>query len=294
MNTTPSGGVPDRDYSTISPSARSLLFMKGHTDIPFARKAASLLQHPASFEPDFTNPDFRFWARVVHFEHRYKSINQLLNEVPVHNILELSSGFSFRGLAAMQQAGVHYIDTDLPGIISLKQSFVSSLQEAPPATGSQLEILPLNALDETQMRDTAEHFPAGNIAVVNEGLLMYLDDEEKQQLCSIIRSLLEKRGGYWITADVYLKRPHAHASMRLDDKLGEFFEEHRITEKMFDSFEAAAAFFNNAGFVVDKEAETDYAALSTLPYLMQSATAEQLTKLGGAGKLQATWRLRLA
>ena len=33
----------NRDYNTISPSAKSLLLMKGLTNIPFAKEAAQLL-----------------------------------------------------------------------------------------------------------------------------------------------------------------------------------------------------------------------------------------------------------
>src|SRR5476651_505065 len=93
----------NRDYSTISPSAKALLLMKGLTDIPFARQAAELIMLPEKYEPDYSLKDLRFWGRVVHFESRYRSIDHLLADVPIKNILEISSGFSFRGLAAAQQ-----------------------------------------------------------------------------------------------------------------------------------------------------------------------------------------------
>ena len=32
----------NRNYNTISPSAKSILLMKGHTNIPFARQTAEL------------------------------------------------------------------------------------------------------------------------------------------------------------------------------------------------------------------------------------------------------------
>ena len=49
-----------------------------------------------------------------------------------------------------------------------------------------MEILPLNALDEEKFNEVVSHFPPGEIVIVNEGLLMYLNNEEKQKLCSII------------------------------------------------------------------------------------------------------------
>src|ERR1019366_76647 len=132
--------VHKRDFSTISPSARTLLLLKGLTDIPYARKAAELMMHPDKYEPDF-DKDFGFWARVVHFEYRYSSVNQLLSALPVKNVLELSSGFSFRGLDMVRQKKVHYIDTDLPEVIEMKSQFVAALRDDPNEDNGQLELL---------------------------------------------------------------------------------------------------------------------------------------------------------
>jgi len=54
MQTTPSGGnTVARDFSTVSPSAYTLLMMKGLTPIPYARQAAQLLlaARPATASP---------------------------------------------------------------------------------------------------------------------------------------------------------------------------------------------------------------------------------------------------
>ena len=57
----------NRNFSTISPSAKSLLLMKGYTDIPFARQTAELLTYPEKYQPDFDKNDMTFWARTLHF-----------------------------------------------------------------------------------------------------------------------------------------------------------------------------------------------------------------------------------
>ena len=212
-----------RDYSTISPSAKALLFLKGYTNIPFARKAAELMALPEKYEPDFDKKDFRFWARLVHFESRYWSIDQLMAGLPIKNILEISSGFSFRGLAAVQQEGIHYIDTDLPEVIELKKQFIKELHPGEINPNSKLETLPLNALDENAFEEIVSHFPADEpLIIVNEGLLMYLSTAEKEKLCKIIHNILDKRGGYWITADIYIKQRDEIPGM-MDDKLSQFF-----------------------------------------------------------------------
>ena len=281
-----------RDYSTISPSAKALLLMKGLTNIPYAREAAGLMLAPEKYEPDFTLADVRFWVRVVHFENRYWSIDQLLHDLPINNILEISSGFSFRGLEAIKKDGIHYIDTDLPNVIDLKKQFISSLAPNGINPNSKLDVLPLNALDEHAFKAVVARFPANQpIVIVNEGLLMYLSTLEKEKLCRIIGDVLEERGGYWITADIYLKNRKVIKGMEMDDQLAKFFEQHKVREQMFESFDDARVFFEKQGFTVDKEAEPDASKLSTLPYLLQTAAPEQLIAMRQAGKIQATWRL---
>lgn len=286
METTP------RDYNSISPTAKSLLLLKGVTNIPYAAAAARLMLAPMPYRPDLHDKDLSFLGRLLHFEARYWSIDQLLFELPVKNILELSSGFSFRGLAAVQQPGYHYIDTDLPEVIATKQTFVAALETAPPA--GVLEVLPLNALDEEAFRERVSHFPKGPVVIVNEGLLMYLDDAEKEKLCGIIRRILQLRGGYWITGDIYIKREEATHEIRKDAQWKAFYAQHQIHEKMFDSFAAAEVFFRKMGFAIDKESVRDHARSTTFPQLMQMATPEQLQKMRQAGKIRTTWRLTLA
>lgn len=319
-----------RNYNTISPSARSLLLLKGYTPIPYARQAAALIQYPEPYEPDFSNHQPGFWIRVMHFEARYQSINNLLADLlptadgsplaatvtgatpqPL-NILELSSGFSFRGLALAAERAVNYIDTDLPELIVTKQRLIDALvngqgaesangQSGAPANGQPVplrghyELLPLNALDTTAFQTIVNSFKPGPIIIVNEGLLMYLGKEEKQQLCQFIGKILRERGGYWITADIYIRHSMPDdPELEQGDTLKEFLKQHKVQENMFESFDEATQLFADAGLVLDKEAEPDYANLSAAPYFVVSASPELLGRLRGGGKIHATWRLRPA
>ncbi len=286
--------INNRDYGEISHTAKTLLYMKALVGIPYAREAAELMEKPGTYVADYSNKDLSFWLRTVHFEARYQSIGQLLEGTNIPNILELSSGFSFRGLETTRDANVHYIDTDLPGVISQKAKMTEDITGDGLQLKGKLEILPLNALDEAAFDEAVARFEAGPIAIVNEGLLMYLDLEEKEQLCAIIHKTLKQRGGYWITADVYIKNPPAASAMHFEDELQAFLDAQRVEEKKFDSFEAAEAFFRKCGFVVDKEAEIDYGALTAMPYLLKCIPETQLADIGKSGKIHATWRLKIA
>jgi O-methyltransferase involved in polyketide biosynthesis len=281
-----------RDFSSISPSARSLLLLKGLTDIPFARQTAELLLFPEKYNPDFNKKDMTFWARVLHFENRYRSIDQLLEDLSINNILELSSGFSFRGLEATQKGACHYIDTDLPEVINLKNDFIEALRNEDFKTEGKLELVPLNCLNEQQFREITDKFPDGEIVIVNEGLLMYLDPMEKENLCSIIHKILKDRGGYWITADIYLKNKHDKLNLKIDDRTKDFFLQHNIEDNKFSSFKEAESFFRRMGFIIDKEANIKHKELSSIRHFLKNVTIKQLFKIRKAGKIQATWRLR--
>ncbi len=284
----------ERDYSSISPSARSLLLLKGFTDIPFALEAAKLISRPNHYRPDFSIKDLAFWARLLHFESRYKSINQLLTNLQVQNILEISSGFSFRGLSSVLNKELYYIDTDLPEVITTKLGLLDDLLPHDAIPHGELETLALNALDETAFTSITNHFPKGELVIVNEGLLVYLDTDEKRKLCCNIRKILRQRGGYWITADIYVKSPNRLPGLQMNDKLQEFFREHRIEENKFNSFEEAEAFFKTEGFIIDKEAEAEHQNSGSLKYLLANATPEQLEDMRRIGRVRATWRLKLA
>jgi len=74
----------NRNFNTIGPSAKMLLLMKGCMDITFARQTGELIEYPDKYNPDFGKKKMTFWARVVHFENRYRSIEQLLADLSIN------------------------------------------------------------------------------------------------------------------------------------------------------------------------------------------------------------------
>ena len=282
-----------RDYNEISPSAKSLLLLKGITNIPFAKECVELICLPGKYEPDSNHKDLAYWKRVVHFENRYWSVDQLLSQLQINNIIELSSGYSFRGLDAVKGSKIHYIDTDLLNVIEQKKEMLPALLAGNGELQGTLKMVALNALDEIEFNAIIDSFPDGPVVIVNEGLLMYLSNTEKENLCKIIYKVLQKRGGYWITADIYIKATLERFSKESDDHLKELVEQQKIEDNMFASFKTAEAFFNNAGFVIEVEATVDYGKLSSLKYLLGSATEAQLKEMQSHPNIQKTWCLKL-
>jgi len=281
-----------RDFSSISPSAKWMICLKGHTTIPFAREVAELLAYPGKYIPDFGKRDFTFWASVLGLEGRYWSINQLLNDLKNTHILELCSGYSFRCLEYAQKIGVHYIDTDLPNLIAVKKEFIKNLQKGESNSKSRLELLPLDVLDRNRFVEIIGHFSQGELAIVNEGLLTYLSTQEKEKLCSVIHETLMERGGYWITADVVLKNKEAKLGLEYNDEIIEFNKQQNTEENSFESFKEAEMFFKDMRFMIDREAQIRYSEMSAYQYLRKSMTLGHLLKLRNKRKIQATWRLK--
>jgi O-methyltransferase involved in polyketide biosynthesis len=294
MNVTPSENSPKRDFSSITPSAKQLLLLKGYSTIPFARQAAQLMLYPKTYMADLSAMDFPFKARLMHFEARYRSIDQLLEGLSIRNMLELSSGFSFRGLHLIQQTEVHYIDTDLPEMVEMKKKFIEALAPQNSNPPGKLETRALNALDENQFQETIQMFPPGQVAILTEGLLMYLNVEEKKKLCAIIRGVLQQRGGYWIVADIYVRRQIDLRYIMVTDALQNFYQAHNIEENKFESFEAAEKFFNDEGLVIDQQADNDYSKLSSWQNLFGHADMQQTGIINNASQVRATWRLKTA
>jgi O-methyltransferase involved in polyketide biosynthesis len=282
-----------KDFTSISPSAKSLLMMKGYTNIPYAKQMAALMQGPEIFDLSFDDKDFWFWMRVMHFESRYWSIDQLLRQTENKNLLELSSGYSMRGLDRyVNDENTHYIDTDLPEIVALKQGMISNLQVGDKVKG-KFELLPLNAVDPSEFGKVIHRFGDGPLTIINEGLLMYLNLDEKKQVCNSIYKTLKQRGGVWITADVYVQRPKEMTERLIQSKSeAAFFEQHQIEENKFESYKAAQAFFEEQGLEMVKEAAPNYEEMSAMPHLLKALPQELRNSKEPPPKIQSTWMLR--
>lgn len=280
-----------RDYSSISPSAKSLLLLKGLTDIPFIADAVKILSGEGVLnELDKNAAQEGFLKRLFHFEIRYKTIDNLLESLGGKNIFEMSSGFSFRGLnMTIRDPQVTYIDTDLPEVIETKNNIITRLiNEQSLNINGELLSMPLNVLDEEEFLKIISLFPPGPITIVNEGLLVYLSAEEKTQLLAIIHKILSERGGYWITGDIYIKRDIPTDTA--NDQFSAFLKAHNVEGNKFESFEQAEDFFRQRGFKIHKKAERVFSQLSALKYvgLADIGLIAQAAKIG---KIRETWAL---
>jgi hypothetical protein len=177
-------------------------------------------------------------------------------------------------------------------MISLKRKFISVFNEWNIQGKLELEVL--NALDGDKFMEIINRFHGKEITIVNEGLLMYLDNTEKQKLCSIIRTALAERGGRWITGDIYLKNQLSNFNIIVDDNTQKFLEDHNIENNKFESFESAEKFFNDNGLILEKKANIDLRSLSTIQYLVKCMIKKGIASPKSPRNIQETWSLRSA
>src|SRR5262249_24904556 len=132
-------------------------------------------------------------------EARYKAIDRALVEYRPTQVLELASGFLPRGLEMSLDPRLTFVESDLPEVIQAKQQLVRTLAGDRP----NLHFAEIDAAGPAdRFAAASQHFaPDQAVAVVCEGLLIYLDMEEKRRVCGNVRQVLEKHGGVWITAD---------------------------------------------------------------------------------------------
>lgn len=265
---------------------------KAMTTIPFAKDAANLVWGEETIREQwskYANPESFVW--LLHFENRYRTIDELVRHAGTVNYLELASGFSFRGLELCREEEVMYIDTDLPASMENKKQVAAQLIEKNAIQlKGKLLMEPLNALDENAFNNLVSLFPQGPVTILNEGLLMYLDDTEKRRLCALIHAALISRGGSWITGDVYIKKSKDEPERRYpSEQARNFLTEHNVEEKKFDSFEAAEAFFDECGFMIAQKEIVAYEQLSALRFIEDKNIPAETVKSWFRNR--QTWKL---
>ena len=196
------------------------------------------------------------------WEARFKIVNRLLKEYHIDQILEIGSGFSPRGLEMARDPSVEYVEVDLPEVMREKRRILERLRaQSKVPEQPNLHLEEGNALDTQDLLSSARFFKAKPIAVVNEGLLNYLNSEEKATVARNVHQLLERFNGVWITPDIPTKtrvvmsnEERQERAARMEDISGVDMSKNR-----FENEEAARSFFGNLGFSVERRGFMDVA-----------------------------------
>ena len=191
-------------------------------------------------------------------EARYKATNQILNKSNIHQILEIASGLSPRGLALTENPEITYVATDLPEIVEQGKSIVNNILAQTNSSRPNLHYQAVNALDSKDLLAATTFFKLDNsIAVISEGLFTYLNKEEKSTVAANILKILKKNGGVWITSDVtttqFIKKI-IQTSEELKEIAARVFKNIglNIENSVLDEEIDIQEFFREAGFTIEE------------------------------------------
>jgi O-methyltransferase involved in polyketide biosynthesis len=286
-----------RDFSAISQTALAHIYFRSFYTIAYAKELADLTNAATTAEATYGQ---NIPADVIAImEARYKggeaALTKELTKSPQAQVVELAAGFSLHGLTLAQKFPTcHYYDTDYSlDFVSTKQKIITKELLKQPL--SNLHFGRINALEFDQTQTELHLDKDRPLIIYCEGLMSYLDDNEKHILAKNIKSLLQTYGGAWITPD-----PSLSAERR--KRLGSFLEGFKSisqavekqTKQKYDDYgfasEAEAdVFFGREGFTIDKLSQpTDLSSFSLLKH-----TSEATEISNDIQKYGKVWRLSL-
>ena len=205
-------------------------------------------------------------------------------------IIDLPCGYSTRCFKVANN-GQKYIGMDLPIVIDQINYMTSKV-----ITEKQKPLISFNAVDATNYESMRQvlNDVKGEICIITEGLLFYLNDSELISMCRAIRKLLSEFGGCWITADgggnsdIYLLTLGAlyqgdkeKMTMIMKKFMNSMANVQAHTNTFAaNRFEKAKEFLEKQGFVIQEESVSKYMnKLNCVPEGKEAALKAALSKI---------------
>jgi O-methyltransferase involved in polyketide biosynthesis len=243
-------------HEHISPTAWLIAYERTLSDIPLSSEIFREIEKiigPGQTSFDVAGIDaLKVPQMAVTWESRFKIINHVLKLHHANQVLELAAGFSPRGLSMAKDTSVTYVEVDLPGLVQDKHQIIETLIDQ-----GRLPVLPNfhllagNALNLPDLLAAARFFSDAPVAIVNEGLLPYLNRAERTTLAQNVHSLLERFGGVWITPDIEIPLPEGTIVKARTEQV-ETITGVDLLKNRFENEEAARVFFENLGFQIER------------------------------------------
>lgn len=241
------------DHTKVAPTAWGVAYLRTLSDVPFATEMFDALEadlaETGQPSPAW-NGDRDYLAPQL--EARYKLIDKLIKAAGNRQILELAAGIATHGMAlGLEDPDLKYVELDLPAVADKKRMLLTGLGVSLPAG---LTVVDGDALIQDDIWNATQAFDRSKpVTVMNEGLLRYLDFDQKAQVARNIRGVLEVFGGVWITPDSNLRA----AMLREDEKATDHTARVArstgidIAANAFESQEASVKFYEDLGFDVE-------------------------------------------
>lgn len=257
-------------FAKISPTAKLVAYFREFSDILFATDVSRIIG-----AKDLTKqlcPDEAMLADLKKFaapalEARYKSMLSAVKKTGITQVLELASGLSFRGLLMTNDPSIIYVESDLPELTEEKKKIIQQVERMRQAMDRpNLFMEPVNALSLQDLQFATRHFDYRKpIAIIHEGLYMYLSRVEKETLADNIKHILQTFGGVWLTPDFMLAEesaklldhPKAAAMMTHMTKVITDLTGRNLQQEQFKDESDLHEFFERIGFKIKATPQID-------------------------------------
>ena len=233
---------PD-NFNDIMPTAILTAYPKTLTDIPYAKEMMQYLSANIAIGSELIVDRL-----APEIEARYKLMNRLLKEQEIGQILEFAAGYSTRGLTFAND-GYTYVELDLEEVSDNKKAALRSFTPIP----RNLHVVAGSALNPDDISKCEKHFDRQAVAVIHEGLLRYLNFEEKKKVAENARDILSYYGGVWITCDVTPRKFIANQDKNLagfNTNLSNLTNRNNADWR-FDDIDHVRSFLGKVGFDVE-------------------------------------------
>lgn len=275
-------------YDKVGPTAWKVAYQRTLAGIKYSKEIFDEL-NPQIASADQKQKDYFENAitsklTVVQIEARYKLVNRILEEQKLNQVFEIASGLSPRGLSmAEANPDLIYVELDLPGMVNEKRRILSKIEAKLSIHIPNLKIESGDALDYELLFAATKYFRQEKIVVINEGLLRYLNFDQKAKVSQNVHKLLKHFGGVWITPDITLRKvilsEKADERQRIKDLTGM-----DIFANSFRNVEHAKEFFAQQGFEVElhsySEVENELVSPTKLG-LSKKEVTEIIKNVGG-------------
>lgn len=247
----------EKEYSKISPTAVFCARMRAKQKLPFSEEIINLIgtkfKENVEDLPDYGNTLNSKSDFIPFIEGRYYSLNDALSDIDNVFIVEIASGLSPRSLEFLNKKNTTYIETELKGLIDLKEKILSEIIKQKNLDANNLLFLDINPLEKEDMdkigKIYSEKGKGKKLVVIHEGLLMYFDKEEKKIFRDNIKYLFQtySKEGLWLTSDFsrLKKKDNKKGSENIRDKIS------KVTKREFNYFKSekeTKEFLKKAGF----------------------------------------------
>ena len=288
-----SSTVRAAEFEMVEYSAQVKLQWLAAAGIPQAQKFLKEIDRPVFFTADNLN-DF---ARLERVNSLYQELNfaaaiNFVREKNYSNVMDLACSLSPRAMI-LGDEGRKVIVGELATVCLIGDWMVDEFG-ALSKKNVDYQVIPIE--DTAAMTSNADNF-TGEICIIEQGVLIYLNDLQRGKMFDNIHAILKKHGGCFITSDFTQKKYFADVAAALygadaptlyaeTKAMYEKVLDDKIADEVLQDERTAMDFLAQHGLKAEK-----VPLFSTTPglYCAKNFTAEQLAKVNAVAAKKYLW-----